>query len=828
MNYPSSSLLESSAWSGDEDGVWRQDAALAAIDLTDVDLVSLDVFDTLLLRRCGPPEAIFPLVARTARTRELLDKTITDDAFTLLRREAEARARGRLKASGDRADIALADIYENLRLLGSDAATLAGLERTIERQETVANPYVADFLRHLRRRGMPVVLLSDMYLPAKDITSMLEAAGLPCGEAYDRLYVSCESGATKLGGELFRRLLADHPTIDPARVLHVGDNPMADQAGAQAAGIPAILYAAPPRWTAITARERRLGLVQQGPLTTLRSMAVRAGDCEGESRFWFDYGASVMGPVAVHFAQWVVRDTAERGIRRIAPLMREGGLLAELMAGEVRRLGLNIDVAPLHVSRAALLLPSFDEFGLAELEAISADSVYRTVGDLVELLGEEPLPDVLAAHAGVPLIDLLGAHRRDGAGAFAALRDWLLAPKQRAGIRERIDDARGVFVDYMLQELGSAERVALVDIGARGTMFERIARVGDLSERYGQSGYLFYATPAALHRMASGVHIRAYMPLLADQLERARVIYRSPHFLEVLLNGEAETTVSYRRAADGRVIPQTEPSAIPEWQRLALRACHAGIRHYADVCGRLGAGWESEIDPEAVLGVLFRAIHLPTPEEAQRLGGLTYDVNDATRATHTLCGATARRTVAALCETIRPALWLSFVLQTRPSEVPWPQGALTLEQPGHLEDLIDGARGDFGHRAISRQLIDIVRTAGSKRLIVCAAGGSAGMGPTFIETAREAEIALAGYADLLVPEQGDLFAGVPTLPLADAARADCRHVAVISVGYGAAIIEALKEGGRGENRPLHCYWFDGVGFQTTVLAGGQDKLEDLV
>lgn len=806
-----------------DDEIWREDAVLAGIDTAGLDLISLDVFDTLLLRRCGPPEAVFPLVAQAARACGALDGAITDYAFTLLRREAEARARRDLIPAAGRADITLDDVYCNLRLPGSDTAALARIERETERRMTVANPYVAGFLRHLRRCGMPVMLLSDMYLSASDIEALLNTAGLPRGAAYDRLYVSCEQGAVKSGGGLFRRMLADRPSADPARVLHIGDNVMADQAGAQAAGVQAVLYAPPPHWTTLTGREGRLGVPQQGPLAPLRGMTARAG-AGTHDRFWFDFGSLVMGPIAVHFAEWVLRHTAERGVRRIAPLMREGGLLSELMVAQARRLGLDMDIRPLHVSRGALLLPGLEGFGAAELEAISADSVYRTVGDLAGLLGLGPLPDSLAGQAGVPLIDLLGAHRRDGSGAFAALRDWLLDPARQAAVRARIGHARGLAGDYLRQELGEDGPVALVDIGARGTMFERIARAG--GGRHDLHGYLFYATPEALHRMAAGMRIHTYMPLTAETIERARIIYRSPQFLELLLNGEAETTTGYRRAEDGQSVPVTEPAAVPDWQRAALRAGYAGIRRYAGLCESLGVGWGQEADPAAVLGILFRAVHLPTPEEAERLGALVYDLNDATRATQTLCGAGARHRLAALCRTVRPAMRLSVALQTRPSEVPWPQGALTLECPGHLEDMIDGARGDFGHRAICRQIIDMVQAAGAGRLVVCAAGGRGGMGPTFIGAAREAGLGLAGYADLLVPAQGDAFEGVPVLPLAAAAREDCRFAAVVSVGYGSAILKALREGMHGDSRPLHCFWFDGTEFRTTVIADGRDDREE--
>lgn len=810
-----------------DDDLWRRDAVLASIDLAGVGLVTMDVFDTLLMRLSGPPESIFARVAREARGRGAVEGWVTDDAFTLMRRDAEARARR--AAVGE---VTLAAIYGHLRLDGADGAVLAALEREAEARATVANPYTLSFLRDLARRGMPAALLSDMHLPADAIAAMLEAAGIRRGADYECLYVSCEHGATKAGGGLFRRLLADRPGLAAASVLHIGDNPVSDQAGARAAGVRAVLYDPPTRCTAVMARERRLGLPASGPLPALRTLAAlgAAGGCDGggSDGFWAEFGAVVLGPVAVHYAHWVLRDALARGIRRIAPLMREGGLLAVLMEREARRLGLDVAVRPLHVSRAALLLPGLADFGAAELERVAADSVHRTAGDLAALLGVGPLPHGLAGLEAVPLIDLLGTHRRDGGGAYARLRDWLLEPGRRTAVMERACAARAAVLDHLRQNLGEGGRAALVDIGARGTLVSRLVAIDAVRERYDPLGYVFYATPEALSRMAAGLPLRVCMPLAADCIERARIVYRSPQFLELLLNGEAETTVGYRRAADGRVAPVTEPAALADAQRAALRACHAGILHYAETCARAGVGADAvpgtdrDVDPAALLGILHRAVHLPTLEEAERLGALVYDVNDGSRAVRTLCDPAARRAVASLCATVRPALWPTFALQTRPSDVPWPQAALALEHPGHLDDLLDGARGDFGHRAVSRQLIDMAVASGGGSLFVCAAGGGAGMGPVFIETAREAGVALAGFADLLTPATGGFFAGVPALALEEAARQDCRNVAVVSVGYGAAILEALRAGTRGDPRPLACVWFDGTGFRRTILADGSE------
>lgn len=55
-------------------------------------LVSFDIFDTVLIRKCGLPENIFYLLAN----RLYLDNRALREAFLLWRRQAEQQARHRL------------------------------------------------------------------------------------------------------------------------------------------------------------------------------------------------------------------------------------------------------------------------------------------------------------------------------------------------------------------------------------------------------------------------------------------------------------------------------------------------------------------------------------------------------------------------------------------------------------------------------------------------------------------------------------------------------------------------------------------------------------
>ena len=796
---------------------WRADQTLATILPDRLPLLCLDVFDTLLLRRCGSPDRVFAHTATLAREAGLLAHSVTDDAFIVMRREAERIARLR---TGHRTT--LDDIYQAFGLPDTEGDALRQLEFAAERHMLVANPFLVDLLHEMGRCAVPVVLVSDMYLPAPLLEELLRGAGLCRGQDYADLYVSCDHGLSKAGGALFRRVLDDHPGVMPNMVLHIGDDPVTDVAGALAVGLQTIHYRLPAAFAETSRLEALLSPTPQGPLAAARGLAARSVPGTGEEAFWGTYGATVLGPVAVHYATWLVRQAEALGIRRVAPLLREGELLGQLMALEAERLGVALDISPLAVSRIALYFPSLAGFDEAEFRKLAAE-LHFTLRDAVTLFALDALPDTLKPHADRPLVDVLGEEFGPNAAIFRSARDLLLSEASQARIRARAAEARRDLIDYVTGVLGEPGPVLLIDIGARGTMFERLSRIPEIGERYDLHGAVFYATREALHRSLRGVRIHSHMPLTASAFDRAQLVYRSPQFMELLLNGEAETTVGYRRDDSGQVWPIHQPNAIDEAQRRALAACRAGIFAYrsrwAELAGHGDSPWDREVDPDRLLTILHRSVHLPTTDEAARIGTLRFDVNNGSPIRVLLCDRRAQDRVAALCEGTPPDLWLSLALQTRPSEVPWPQGSLASLSPGHVESLISGSQGGFNHRNICRQLVHMVGSAGVRRVLLCAAGGMGGMGPAFLAVAREAGLECAGYADLLVNGDGagkgmgkGMEIGLESVP-----RQDCRDVVVASIGYGQAILAGLRRGIAEDGRPLRCWWYDGARFRCDQL-----------
>ena len=183
------------------------------------DIISFDIFDTLLIRKTLIPEDVFALV----------EKRIQTENFAYIRKEAEREL----------INPNIYDIYEKIRLaFGWDEKTTHSVLQTeLETERTVTEPRVevVELLTYAVEAGKHVVLTSDMYLPEPVLRELLEHHHI---RGYDRIYVSCDVKKWKMGG-LYEELLKLRKGSE--KILHIGDNPQSDGIACEQHGIESIV-----------------------------------------------------------------------------------------------------------------------------------------------------------------------------------------------------------------------------------------------------------------------------------------------------------------------------------------------------------------------------------------------------------------------------------------------------------------------------------------------------------------------------------------------------------------------------------------------------------
>ncbi len=791
---------------------WRHDRVLARMDPAGYDLVSIDVFDTLLLRRCEAPEDVFERVAVRAAADGVLDAALCPAAFVALRQRLEQRARTAAEAETGCPEVTLDQIYAAFPPRLGDPCRLIALELATEAEACVVNPAVHGFLEAVLAAGRLVVAVSDMYLPAVHLFPLLQSCGVTVVRP-QCLYVSCDHGCSKADGGLFRRMLADFPDMAPARGVHIGDDPHGDGAMAARAGLATHLYQPDPRFATAQARE---ALVLAYPAakrqTAVRRLAGLAAPPPVPDDYWFDLGATMIGPLVAGFCDWVVERCVADDVRHVVAFMREGAVFAEAVADAAARRGVSLDVSRLSLSREAMLPVRLAGFTPDTVDHLVTRNPFLTVDEFLAVLGLDELPSALAVAAGQRL-QALALMPADGTGVPRPI-DRLKAHLAQPAVTERVrcHGRAGLarLVAYLRQVLPAGGGVvATVDLGARGTTQAALEAIPEIAGTWHFHHLLAYATRDVFDAVADGARLSVYLGCGGSELAAAGVLYRTPQILEEMLTGLEATTLGFRPIdplrPDGPVEPVWRTPPVPPAQRRAIAACRAGMAAFRDaLCTLMPSGTPAS----ALLGSgldawrpLYACLMLPTAEDARRLGDLVYSFNDGSRLSRPLIDDRALAAARSLIDRAGSHC-LTAALHTDPVVLPWPQGALARADRMLLERLHRAARPDAGHHALCLALLDQMRPNAPERLIAVGVGGHGGIGPLFLSLAQAEGIAVAAYVDRLPGRLGAALNGIPVCGLEAALALAPQAVALVTLGYADVLAAELSVIAARAGRPV--------------------------
>ena len=192
------------------------------------DVISFDVFDTLILRSFGKPTDLFFMVGQKLEYPD----------FERIRREMEQKARKRKYRQCGHSEVTFEEIWEVMEEETGIAAEYgAGVEWKTELQYCFANPYFAEVVRILQEKHKKMIITSDMYLHRDQIRDLLQKAGYP---EFSEYYVSCEYGCGKGQGTLYQ--IVKENCGQGLKYAHVGDNEFSDQKRAKESGFDAYPY----------------------------------------------------------------------------------------------------------------------------------------------------------------------------------------------------------------------------------------------------------------------------------------------------------------------------------------------------------------------------------------------------------------------------------------------------------------------------------------------------------------------------------------------------------------------------------------------------------
>jgi FMN phosphatase YigB (HAD superfamily) len=629
------------------------------------ELLSLDVFDTLLWRRVAKPTDAFEVLGQRLADDGFLAAGCTPALFSQLRIRAETLARLQEKARSESLEVTIWQIYEQFpedAVANVDRKDLVELELGCEHDLTVADLQIVEWcLRTSEAHGIPIVATSNTYFSAGQLRQLCDRpsmADLPIQE-----FFSSSDHGTGKAQDLFLEV-ARRMHVDPVHILHIGDDEDADVVSAEAAGVQGLHYGLTEDDELSTVLERE-GIVGE-PAHMSRWSNTRHGDhglTALRTRMFLKLhdparpaaqdvctlaGATVFGPVLAGFAEWVHGRASALGVTKLLCPMREGRYLKHLLDGAAGYLGSDLPSEVFWTSREACARASIFDGSREELMAAFTNRRGETpLERLAESIGLPPgsvsefdrtiFEDREDDQERVGDLESASKGRCERFLEFVAGRPDLVAMAQ-----ERSEQRRRSLVNHVKAAIGDAQDVALVDVGWSGSVQSALAKIlarEDIEVRL--QGLYMVNTSATLDKLLAGSHIEAFLGDAGSAPEDMRPILRSPELIEQSCMSDDGSLLQIED--DGT--PLLETNLIPTWQAQQRELVQEGVAafQHAWAVHRLEAPAHAPSLTTAhrqLLRILSRFVGYPTAEEAKVFGRWRHEQNYGSGAVEPLISTT--------------------------------------------------------------------------------------------------------------------------------------------------------------------------------------------
>lgn len=515
------------------------------------DVVSADLFDTLLMRRTLFPADVFEIVSL-----RLNQRGIVIEDFPSKRLEGE-------KELGKTTVPTLFEIYsyilERYSIPGIQPEELVRLEWETDRELLVPREDLCALLQEIHQSGKPLYIVSDSFYTKNQLAALLRHRGIT---GYTDILSSCDyrTGKTQRLFETLRERI-------PGRTcLHIGDSLDADVEGAKRSGLTACqLYSG----LELLEKAGYLGLWDKIHSLSSRIQAGMLAASVFNSPFQFEeperkihvtdayeIGCVFFGPIITGFVIWLYRQIRQQELKNIWFCARDGYLIKELYS----QLEQSVNSIYFLTSRFAAI-----RAGIEDEEDIRYVEDMRFSGTLQEQL------------------------------------------RERLGIFAESDKARGELLDYKEEILKAAETnrsnylryidslemaeggIAFYDFVARGTVQ---MYVGRLTDRH-LKGFYFWQQDQALMR-EKGLDIQTFYKAEENGIVQNYLV------LENVLMAPQPSVLGFDENGKARFAAETRTKRELE----CIQRVQDGIKDYFQTYLKLAPEWEDTEEKELEESIL--------------------------------------------------------------------------------------------------------------------------------------------------------------------------------------------------------------------------------
>jgi len=347
----------------------NKDIELLKKKIEKAEVVSFDIFDTLLLRKTNNPETIF----------DLIGKHFSFFKFRKYRMDSQTKASIKAWEEHKYPHANIDEIYDHIKRSGEyqlDWDAVKQYEIDIEKDAVVANEEMLDIFHYAKKLGKRVVATSDMYLMASTLEEMLEKCGFI---GFDKVYCSADERKAKFNRDLFEAV-AVKEAVDYCKVLHIGDKERDDGEFPRSYGMDAFVYN----------RDVDLSNVSKAISSDIDNglYNILYND---KRNFWYNFGIEAGGPLYIGLVRWI-KDII--GDKKVYFLSRDGYNLYSIL----KNMGYT-NVEYLYMSRRSILLAGITELDDESLKELPPYTKGQRIKDIFDYLCI-PSSEVLGYESG--------------------------------------------------------------------------------------------------------------------------------------------------------------------------------------------------------------------------------------------------------------------------------------------------------------------------------------------------------------------------------------------------------------------------------------------
>ena len=607
-----------------------------SIKAKSVEVVSFDVFDTLLRRDVGDPKDIFMLMQQNTLVLSELGlppKVINN--FAKLRVLAERMLRSERDQQlekgnkGVKEEIFIEEIYSKMALItGCDLPikSLIDLEEKVELTHLKSRKSGLILFKYAKKQNKKIIIVSDFVHSSEFVKKALFQCGYT---GIYKFFVSSETGVKKHSGLMFQYVM-NHLGIKPGQILHIGDNQIGDVVKPRGLGIRAmkLISNAELLKKAFLNSGRDFNLFRSSASARwifshfaetffkLESQRNSSNKFELVSSLQ-ELGYLLLGPMMYGFAKWIVNHAKAEGVRQIVFFARDCKLAYLAAERIISKNNLKIRCVYLPVSRKSST--GIEIFTPTDVFSVRIDdfSKQKTLKNLLQerFLFSDSDPDsnlggILTEELEKKICDIPIESQYQYIYEVV-LKNWKI-------LSQKYEDKRNCYAKYITNLGINLQEITIgVDVGYKGSIHRKLSPI------FGK-GLLpyFFMTYGNGYGGAPIDNAKVYYRENLFSFSKGDTFVSRNLLFETLINESKGTAINIYKDSKDEIKVSFDDSLPPEHE-MTVNMLHKGAELFFD--DAIKEGLSFRIEKELISYLFSQFVSSPTQTELEMLKYLVFD-----------------------------------------------------------------------------------------------------------------------------------------------------------------------------------------------------------